>query len=359
MTDALLRALPIALFLLTITVTAEIAERAGLFDVAAHWLARHGAHRVWLLWLMFAGLAIVCTITLSLDTTAVLLTPVGLALARQIGAARVPFALTTLWLANTASLLLPVSNLTNLLALQPFGRFGVDHAGYLRLAFGPAIAAIVATLVVVFALQRRALLVRYVIEPPAAPHDPVLLRVTAVVCLALGPLFVAGLPPAVVAAAACAILLSATFVRDRSMLTGLSVPWLMTAAFVVLAVVVAWAHDRGLGAAMTTLAGQGSGPGALARVATTGALSANLVNNLPAYFALEPVGDGPARLMALLVGVNAGPLITPWASLATLLWLDRCRAAGVRLSPVRLAAAGLVCAIAAVAAAVLALVVLG
>ena len=33
--------------------------------------------------------------------------------------------------------------------------------------------------------------------------------------------------------------------------------------------------------------------------------------------------------MALLVGVNAGPLITPWASLATLLWLQRCRTAGI------------------------------
>ena len=33
------------------------------------------------------------------------------------------FAMTTLWLANTASLLLPVSNLTNLLALHPFARW--------------------------------------------------------------------------------------------------------------------------------------------------------------------------------------------------------------------------------------------
>lgn len=43
---------------------------------------------------------------------------------------------------------------------------------------------------------------------------------------------------------------------------------------------------------------------------------------------MEPVAAGtPIRMAALLIGVNAGPLITPWASLATLLWASRWRAA--------------------------------
>jgi arsenical pump membrane protein len=68
-----------------------------------------------------------------------------------------------------------------------------------------------------------------------------------------------------------------------------------------------------------------------------------VINNLPAYLALEPVaGTSPDRLLALLVGTNVGPLITLWASLATLLWRDRCRARGLRIPPLRFAAAGLV-----------------
>ncbi len=47
-------------------------------------------------------------------------------------------------------------------------------------------------------------------------------------------------------------------------------------------------------------------------MAGAGLLGANLVDNLPAYLALEPVADSPLRLAALLIGVNAGPLITPW-----------------------------------------------
>ena len=69
------------------------------------------------------------------------------------------------------------------------------------------------------------------------------------------------------------------------------------------------------------------------------------MNNLPAYIALESVtADAPQRLMALLVGVNVAPLVTPWASLATLLWAQRCRARGVRIPGLTLAVQGLVCA---------------
>ena len=131
------RLLPVVVFLLAITVVAEVAERAGVFDVAGHWVAHAGRHRRGLLWLLFALLAVGCTIVLSLDTTAVLLTPVGLAVARQVDLDARVFAVTTLWIANTGSLLLPVSNLTNLLALNTFERQGLGHADYVRLAWAP------------------------------------------------------------------------------------------------------------------------------------------------------------------------------------------------------------------------------
>ena len=35
------------------------------------------------------------------------------------------------------------------------------------------------------------------------------------------------------------------------------------------------------------------------------------------------------RLAALLIGVNAGALITPWVSLATLLWHSRLHSLGI------------------------------
>lgn len=344
---------PVLIFLVAITVVAEIASIAGVFDVAAHWAARAGGRRTWRLWLLIVVLACVSTIVLSLDTTAVLLTPVAIAVAGQVGLSPLPFAMTTLWLANTASLLLPVSNLTNLLALHHFASTG----SYLRWSWAPALAAIGATVLVLFVRHRRALTGGYAVPSPPAPHDRVLLWVAGVTCLLLGPLFVTGLTPAVPASAAALVLVATLAVRSRSRLREVAVPWKLVLGVVALFLLVQLALDHGLKDLLASAVGSGTGSAGLYRLAATGGVSANLVNNLPAYLALESVAaDAPQRLMALLIGVNAGPLVTVWASLATLLWRQRCRAAGLSVSTGRLAAEGAVAAIASVAAATLALV---
>jgi arsenical pump membrane protein len=310
---ALERLVPIVVFLLAITVVAEIAERAGVFDVAGHWVAHAGRHRAWALWVLFA-------------------------------------------LANTGSLLLPVSNLTNLLALHSFQRQGLGHGDYLALAWAPALACVVVTLLLLVVLHRRTLAARYEVDPPADPHDPVLLRWAAVVCIALGPLFAAGAPPWAVSLVAAALLLAVGLWRAPDLLRGLPVPWLMAAGFIAVAVGVEVLHRHGLDALVDRVVPSGTGATALLGVAGLGAGLANVVNNLPAYLVIEPaVADSSARLMALLVGVNAGPLVTPWASLATLLWLARCRSLGVAIPWRWLVPAGAACALLSVAAGTVAL----
>jgi arsenical pump membrane protein len=70
--------------------------------------------------------------------------------------------------ANTASLLLPVYNLTNLLAL---GSRRWDWAtGDISLALWPAISAIAATLVVMAVIHLRELRGRYRPRPPRNPR---------------------------------------------------------------------------------------------------------------------------------------------------------------------------------------------
>ena len=353
----LARTWEVLVFLVAVTALAGLAGSAGVFDVAAGWAARRGGGRTWRLWLLVVLLATAATAVLSLDTTAVLLTPVVLAVARRTGAPAELLALTCVWLANTASLWLPVSNLTNLLAAEELPG-GVLAAA--ELTWAPALAATVATAALLALLFPRDLRSRYDLPPPVVVDDRVLLRAATATVLVVLPALAAGLPPWAVATAGAAVLAALTAWRRPQELRWSLVPLPLAAGVAGLFLVVAALGEHGLTALLTDLAGPSADPGAggALRLAATAALAANGVNNLPAYLALEPALEGapPASVVAVLIGVDVGPVVTPWASLATLLWAARCREAGVPVRWGRFVARGALLAPVAVLASVLALV---
>ncbi|MFI7587323.1 SLC13 family permease [Spongisporangium articulatum] len=353
------RVLPLLAFLATVVVFAELVAEAEVFDVVAARLARAARGRVLRLFGLCVLLATATTVALNLDTTAVLLTPVLLALAARISLPPLPFAMTTVWLANTASLLLPVSNLTNLLAI---GRLDLSPLAFAARMAAPAFAAVAVTAVLLWVLFWRpvhARTPRYDVPEPHAPSDPVLTGIAGatvlgflVAVLADAPLWAASAVSALVVAVAFAV-------RRRSALGpfgGLGlVPWPVLALVAAMFAVVGFATDHGLSGVVEALVGDDGSPW---RAAATGLGSANLINNLPAYLAGESaLGPGStSALLALLIGVNVGPLITPWASLATLIWFGRCRSAGVSVPRGRFLLAGALLAVTATAAATGALV---
>jgi len=323
------RVWPILLFVVAVTVVTELAAEAGVFTVVAQQTARWGRGRAWLLWLLVAAVAVLSTIFLSLDTTAVLLTPVVIVLARHAGLDPLPFALTTVWIANTGSLLLPVSNLTNLLAQHAMGE--PTPFAFAALMWAPALVAIVVPLIVVFVISRKRLLVRYVTGEEDGIEDPVLFWIAAAVVVALMPLLVSGIPVWMPASAAAVVLLAVFAVRRRSVLRFGLLPWQLVLLASGLFLFIEALHANGLGTLLARVSGSGESPLALLRLSVTGMVGANAIDNLPAYLALEPAAGSPVRLAALLIGVNAGPLITPWASLATLLWHQRLSSFDVRI----------------------------
>ena len=332
--DVTARVGPILGFLVAVTVLAELAERAEVFDVAADRVARFARGSVPRLFLLICALGAVTTIFLSLDTTAVLLTPVVLALATQLELPPLPFALTAVWLANTASLLLPISNLTNLLAGNKLGMSATTYVS--KMAF-PASAAIVVTVAVLGVRFRKDLRGSY--KPPDArtAADRVLLWVSAIACIGFGPAVIAGAPAWMAATPAAVITVAAFAWRRRAELHFGLVPWRLVILTEGLFLVVEAAGRHGLDRLLDDVIGGGG----TWRVGSISAAAANLFNNLPAYLALEratPKGD----LLALLCGVNIGPLILLWGSLATLLWRERCKARGVEISAGQFARLGVV-----------------
>ncbi|MEZ0448536.1 SLC13 family permease [Cellulomonas sp. ICMP 17802] len=353
------RTLPVLVFVAALTVVAEMCAGAGLFDAAASLASRVARGHRWALWGLVVVLATVSTAVLSLDTTAVLLTPVVIALARRTHTPPLPFALAVLALANTASLVLPVSNLTNLLADHTLR---AAHVGYLGLMWAPALAAIVVTVAVLAVRDRRALHGRYDLHPPRPVRDRVLLAVCAVVVAALGIAFVVGAPTARTAVAAAVVLLAATLLRHQKLPVPARdlVPWRTLLVVLGLFVVVETAHAHGLGSLLAQAAGTGSTAGDLLRLAAVGAAASNAINNLPAYLALEPATAAePLRVAALLIGTGVGPLVTPWGSLATVLWWQRCRVVLLDVQARTIVRQGLLLAPLAVVAATLALVAAG
>lgn len=337
------RVWPILLFVVAVTIVAELASKAGLFDVVAARLARIARGRTALLWALVVLLATVATAFLSLDTTAVLLTPVVVAMAVARKMDPLPFAFVTVVLANTASLVLPVSNLTNLLASEALGG-GHDPVAFLVLLGPSALIAIAVSVIVLTVVFLRRLPKTYPDAAPPAVSDPILLRVAGVVTLALLPLLVVGLEPWMPAVAAAVVLIAAFALRAPKALGIRLVPWSLLVFAGGLFLAVGALEALGSGRVMSVLAGTGDDLGSLWQLAGVGALVANGINNLPAYLALESVAGSPARLAALLIGVNAGPIVTPWASLATLLWHDRLVAAGIEVRWSRFIALGAVIA---------------
>jgi MYXO-CTERM domain-containing protein len=346
------RTVPVLAFVVAMSLVTELVDDAGLFRVVTERLAALGRGRVFLLWLLVVGLATVSTIFLSLDTTAVLVTPVVVLLAVHARIPPLPFALTTIWLANTASLLLPVSNLTNLLAQD---RLNLSPAGFAGLVWAPALVGILVPIGLLWLAFRKDLSGRYGPQPVHKARDKVLLYSASGVMLVLLPALVSGVPVQYPAMAAAAVLLGLFLWRRRSALRWSMVPWRPLMLTSGLFMVVEALHANGLTRFLSGIAGSGEGLPALLQLAGLGTGAANAVNNLPAYLALEPVGDSPVRLAALLIGVNLGPLVTPWASLATLLWHERLRTLNVEIRWGGFAAAGLAAVVLTVPLAVVAL----
>ncbi len=118
-----------------------VAHADGVFDVLG---ARAAQVRARPAVLLLACLAVVAAVTalLNLDTSVAFLTPVVVLAARERGLDEEPFLFGTLFMSNAASLLLPGSNLTNLLVL---GRAHVAGAVFAARMLPAWLASVVVT----------------------------------------------------------------------------------------------------------------------------------------------------------------------------------------------------------------------
>ena len=319
-----------------------VSEKDGLFLFAGQLLARRARNGL----LLYAGaVALIALVTalLNLDTSVAFLTPVFIYAARSRGEGEAPLLYACILLSNAGSLILPGSNLTNLIVL---GHVHLSGSDFFRRMAPAGVVSVAVTAAVIALCHHREL------RATAAPGDG--LRYprfgVGLVAVAAATVLVLALPNAALPVAVVGLLAVAMRIR----------PWqsAMEGARDVLGLPVL-VGLFGIAVALGTLGRTWSGPASmlahLGPWATAGVAAGStvLVNNLPAASLLS--ARALPHPFSLLVGLNIGPNLFVTGSLAWLLWWRSARTSGARPS---LLAAGRLGLISTPAAIVLAMVVL-
>ena len=329
----------VLLFLLGMMVLTGIAERARVFDVLAESVVRLARGNGRFLYALVYLLGAIITAVLSLDVTVIVLTPIVYALIVKRHIPAKPYMFACVFVANIASLALPMSNLTNLLV---FAGRDIDFVSFVATMWLPNLVAAVTNLLLFFWLFRKEIPAHFATERDHPIHiDSWLLISGAILTITLTGVMVLGLVnrPLWWAALAggCIMLVlalgtgSTTFRHTVHDVTPSIFVFVIAMTIVVEGLQRAWLTDQ-------AIAFPESLPMALLGSTGLTAIGSNVVNNIPAtVLALGMIDRAPlaireALTWGTLVGANIGPALTTYGSLATMLWLTQLRRRGMHIS---------------------------
>jgi arsenical pump membrane protein len=327
-------------FLTGMMVLTALTERAGVFVLLAEGCARLARGSGIALFCLVFLLGAIVTALLSLDVTVIVLTPIVYELTKRRRIDAIPFLFACSYVANTASLIFPISNLTNLLV---YHELGLDFASFAKVMWLPNLAALGANLLVFLLIFRSRIPRRFetAIDSPAPHADWWLVSAAIVLAATLAGLFTLGLtgrPLSLAALSGAALLwaIGAFGGRVRGGAVARDVSWLVL-VFVVGMLVIVRGLERGWLDHITIEIPKNP---TLALIAGTVAATAgsNIVNNVPTALLAVPLiaqASETARealAYGVLVGCNVGPVLTTYGSLATMLWLTIVRKRGLSVS---------------------------
>jgi arsenical pump membrane protein len=302
-------------FLVAIMVLARACADEGLFEAWGAVIERastqSSSRRLAYAVLMIA----LVTALLTLHATVVLLVPVLLVSARS---ARRATGLAVVRVANTGSTLLPVSNITNLLAFAGTGLAFVEFAWLMLPVWAVGVAAELAVLHFWFRRDIRNEPTPEVAEAPAVPLFPAAIVVAVLIALSGGsPLWLPAVAGAILLGG-YALARGTTTWRDLAEAANFP----LAALVLVWSLVVVWLGGTRAGDGIDKLVPSSDALAALVVTALVGMLAANIINNVPAAVLLLPAAAaaGPVTVLALLIGLNVGANLTGIGSLANLLW---------------------------------------
>ena len=336
----------VLLFFVGLTGAAAVAERSGLFEALAGTAARAsaGSPRRLLVSVVVAG-AIVAAL-LSNDAAALVLTPVVYVLVARFGLSPLPYVLACTFVADAASVALPVSNPVNLIVSD---RLGVSASSLVPILLPAAIASVVALLGCLFVVYRAQLPTRAPLVPASeswtgwAVVPRQLLAAFGVAVAVFAAASALNMPLGPTMAAVWLLLLAVEWTSRRPDRPLDGIGWSLLVFVGSMGILVYGLSSSGITAwlAQVVLGQVRDSPAAVMVVtALAAAVGSNLVNNLPAAFVFADAVHGAglsaasshAAAIGTIIGADLGPNLTPVGSVATLLWFVLLRQRGLEVS---------------------------
>lgn len=350
----------VLLFFLGLMLISIVADQAGFFEWCAFKAVKlaHGKGP-WLLSIVFT-LGAVLTAFFSNDATALILTPIVFTLVTRLKLNALPYVFACAFIANTASMLLPVSNPVNLLAVQ---KFGLTLGEYFKFLLLPSLVVIAINVGLFGIIFRKVISVISVDGLPeeSIKVDAFFLAVSiGLGLIAIGYILVSiyGLPLSYPAMAGAILLLAIGFSFGRlkfgKITSGIS--WYIFLFIFALALLVKGLDNAGviqvIANGLEHLASHGSLQ-ALFSITLGTAFGSNLINNwsmmmvsvssLSTLAAQSPVFH-KVLVYGAIMGADVGPNIAILGSLSSMLWLVLLRKRGLDIHPLQYLKLGLIVA---------------
>jgi arsenical pump membrane protein len=337
------------LFFFGMMVIAAIADAAGFFDwagILAATLAQGSGRR---LLLNVFLLGTVVTTFLSNDATALILTPVVYAVVTRLGLPVLPYLFATTFIADTASMTLPISNPINILMVGRLKPPGGTYESHLLLASLLVIAINAAVFAAVF---RRSTGQRFSFDwrgalKDAVPDRPFFHAVGLGLALIAGLYIIAsaaGWPLGLVATGGGLGLAGIARLHGRLAIGRIREHVSGSLFLFIAGLFILVKGVEGTGLTTTLVAGLSQLVRSPTTAAFTGvlgtAIGANLINNVPMMLVVLSGLPGAHLAMSAqqpfafgaLIGADLGPNLTPVGSLSTMLWLLIVRRRGIDVS---------------------------
>jgi arsenical pump membrane protein len=332
------------LFFLGMMAIAALAEQSGVLDVVAFGAARLAAGRAARLYAAIFVAGALISLLFANDSAALVLTPIVYALVIRLSLDPLPFVFATTFIADTASVGLPVSNPLNVIVADAFH---LDLGSYIAHLWLPALIAFLLNVALFFLIFRRSLSGGFRLMPRPERRSGMTSTTMLLAAVAVAYLVASAVVfPLGLVALAGALALAVNLRRLGGLGIGrlrTEISWPIFGFLGGMLLVVRSLDTTGVTSRLGSALVHAAGTSHLAAIAVTvagTAIGSNLINNLPAALVMTTTIPhlrvaAATRLDVIystILGADLGANLTHLGSLATFLWLFFLRRKGLDVS---------------------------